>query len=135
MKKRKNIFINLLFPIDGEWSAWGEYSSCTKTCGTGQKSRSRTCSNPAPSNGGSNCKGSSFESIVCNTDACSAISSPINGHWSEWGEYSSCTQTCGTGSKSRTRTCTNPAPSGGGSKCVGSSSETADCNSNTCPGT
>ena len=60
----------MLFSVNGQWGAWGAYSTCSKTCGTGQRSRARTCTNPAPSNGGSNCVGSSSETSNCNTDSC-----------------------------------------------------------------
>jgi len=116
--------------IDGQWSAWGEYSTCTKTCGGGTQTRTRTCSNPAPSLGGSQCPGLASESRDCNTDSC-----PVNGQWSAWGEYSACTKTCGGGLQTRTRTCTNPAPSGGGSQCSGLASESKECMTSSCPGT
>ena len=56
------------------------------------------------------------------------------GGWSAWSAYSACNLSCGTGSKSRTRSCTNPAPSNGGADCSGDSTETADCNTDPCPG-
>ena len=57
----------------------------------------------------------------------------VNGQWSEWGKYSACTKSCGTGSETRTRTCTNPAPSAEGNPCQGSSSESRNCNTFDCP--
>ena len=56
-------------PIDGGW-AWGEWSSCSASCGGGTQSRSATCTNPAPANGGANCTGSNIETRDCNTQAC-----------------------------------------------------------------
>lgn len=50
-------------PVNGGWSEW---STCSAVCGTG--SQTRTCTNPAPSNGGAQCVGSSTQS--CNTQAC-----------------------------------------------------------------
>ncbi|MDD2647033.1 MAG: hypothetical protein PHV78_03680 [Patescibacteria group bacterium] len=50
-------------PIDGGWSDW---SACSVSCGGGTKTR--TCTNPAPANGGKNCEGDS--SLVCNTQSC-----------------------------------------------------------------
>ena len=49
--------------LDGGWSGFGE---CSKACGGGTQSRS--CSNPAPANGGEDCVGDS--STACNTQAC-----------------------------------------------------------------
>lgn len=47
----------------------------------------------------------------------------INGFWSCWSPWGS----CAGGQKSRTRTCTNPAPNRGGLHCVGSSTEQKPC--------
>ncbi len=102
-------------PVNGGWSAW---SACSATCGGG--TQTRTCTNPAPANGGSNCSGSSSQ--ACNTQACVV---PVNGGWSAW---SACSATCGGGTQ--TRTCTNPAPANGGSNCSGSSSQA--CNTQAC---
>ncbi|MDI6721844.1 MAG: hypothetical protein QMD85_05600, partial [Candidatus Aenigmarchaeota archaeon] len=52
-------------PVDGGWSDW---SACSKVCGGG--TQTRTCTNPAPANGGANCEGSSSQ--ACNTQACIA---------------------------------------------------------------
>ncbi len=100
---------------DGEWSAW---SACSATCGGG--TQTRTCTNPAPLNGGANCVGPSSQ--ACNTQACPA---PVNGGWSDW---SACSVTCGGGTQ--TRTCTNPAPANGGAPCSGASSQA--CNTQAC---
>ena len=56
----------------------------------------------------------------------------VDGGWSE-PEWSECSATCGGGTQTRTRTCTNPAPAHGGSDCQGKSSETQDCNTLPCP--
>ncbi|KAK3106961.1 hypothetical protein FSP39_003994 [Pinctada imbricata] len=64
-------------PIDGvwsEWTAWAPATTCTKTCdsGTQDHSRSRTCTNPAPQNGGTDCPGQyqAFDTRWCNQQAC-----------------------------------------------------------------
>ena len=69
--------------VDGDFSHWSEWSSCTKSCGTGETSRSRTCSEPAPSIpepgaapgddlsiAGLNCTGDYTQVKPCNTHAC-----------------------------------------------------------------
>ena len=48
--------------------------------------------------------------------------------WSEFGDFSSCSATCGGGTRTRTRTCE------GGNDCPGSDTETEDCNTDACPG-
>ena len=30
-------------PVDGAWSAWGEWGSCTQTCDDAVRSRTRSC--------------------------------------------------------------------------------------------
>lgn len=55
--------------IDGGWSPW---TACSATCGGG--TQTRTCDNPAPSNGGVNCVGASSQ--ACNTASCLV---PYNG--------------------------------------------------------
>merc|ERR1712055_364925 len=49
--------------VNGGWTSW---TSCSKTCGPGRETR--TCTNPTPANGGSDCPGSS--SKTCNTQQC-----------------------------------------------------------------
>ena len=56
--------------VDGAWAPWGAYSTCTLTCGDGTKVRRRTCTEPEPSNGGSDCAGSGTEIASCNEGAC-----------------------------------------------------------------
>ena len=58
----------------------------------------------------------------------------VDGKWSNWSEYGSCSKTCGGGMKVRSRTCTNPAPSNNGTECVGEPEEEKECNSHPCPG-
>ena len=56
--------------VDGMWSNWSNFGSCSKTCGGGNKKRGRTCTNPAPANGGKYCQGASSESAGCNEQDC-----------------------------------------------------------------
>ena len=57
----------------------------------------------------------------------------VNGGWTEWSEPA-CPVTCGGASKTRTRTCTNPAPADGGADCDGVKKETESCGTAMCPG-
>ncbi|XP_015775790.1 PREDICTED: mucin-like protein [Acropora digitifera] len=88
----------------------------------------RSCSNPPPSEGGSDCGGIGTESRPCNTKDC-----PVNGRWSAWSAWGDCSLTCGNGSQTRMRTCTNPPPSAGGAACSGISSQSQSCNTEQCP--
>ncbi|NXB63479.1 ATS2 metalloproteinase, partial [Struthidea cinerea] len=55
---------------DGHWGAWSKFGSCSRTCGTGVKYRTRQCDNPHPANGGRTCVGPSYEFQLCNTQDC-----------------------------------------------------------------
>ena len=58
----------------------------------------------------------------------------MNGGWSVWAGWSECDVTCGSGTRSRTRSCDNPAPAHGGEDCAGADHNTDVCVLNTCPG-
>ena len=115
-------------PIDGGWTNWTEWTNCSADCGGGNQTRTRNCANPAPAHGGVHCEGNSSETQVCNSHAC-----PIDGGWTNWTDWTNCSADCGGGNRTRTRTCTNPAPAHGGAQCEGNSSEIQNCNSHACP--
>lgn len=56
--------------VNGGVREWNEWSKCSKTCGRGKKTRTRTCTNPTPSHGGANCKEELSEWQYCNPDSC-----------------------------------------------------------------
>ena len=58
------------FSVDGGYSEFGDWSKCSARCGGGTQARSRTCTNPAPVNGGAVCEGDSSETRECNTQVC-----------------------------------------------------------------
>ncbi|KAK9530281.1 hypothetical protein VZT92_011793 [Zoarces viviparus] len=55
---------------DGSWGSWSKFSSCSRTCGGGVRSRSRQCNNPPPAYGGRDCAASAFDYQMCNTEEC-----------------------------------------------------------------
>ncbi|NXC88682.1 ATS14 metalloproteinase, partial [Cercotrichas coryphoeus] len=55
---------------DGSWSSWSKFGSCSRTCGGGVRSRSRSCDNPPPAYGGRQCPGATYEYQVCNAEEC-----------------------------------------------------------------
>jgi hypothetical protein len=57
---------------------------------------------------------------------------PVDGGWSGWSSWSGCSASCGGGTQSRTRSCTNPSPNICGSGCSGASSESQACNTQAC---
>ena len=56
--------------VDGKFGQWSQYSTCTKTCGTGTQERNRKCDNPPPSAGGKDCVGPAYETKKCNINEC-----------------------------------------------------------------
>ena len=53
---------------------------------------------------------------------------PRNGHWGAWQPASWELTSCSGGLKTRHRNCDNPSPAHGGRDCVGSNTESIDCN-------
>ena len=149
--------------VHGGWSNWGGWSGCSVQCGGGSRSRSRSCTNPSPQYEGNNCAGSSDESGDCNIHPCPSGSLvffkfwfwnlvgsqiwdtqkvqldhgvnlfSVDGGWSTWSPWAGCSVSCGDGTWSRSRSCTNPSPQHGGNSCTGSATEDTNCNDIPCP--
>uniref|UniRef100_A0A5F8HK07 Semaphorin 5B n=1 Tax=Monodelphis domestica TaxID=13616 RepID=A0A5F8HK07_MONDO len=115
--------------VSGGWAAWGPWSSCSRDCELGFRTRKRTCTNPEPRNGGLPCVGDVTEYQDCNSQPC-----PVRGAWSCWTPWSPCSASCGGGHYQRTRSCTSPAPSPGEDICIGLHTEEALCATQSCPG-
>lgn len=122
-------FVYKLKPVNGNWSAWSKWSSCSKTCDEGSQKRTRGCTNPAPANGGKPCQAG----VSMETKACILLLCPVNGNWSPWSSWGSCSKTCDGGFRKRMRECSDPAPAHGGKACMGEAVETKKCNLKLCP--
>ncbi|XP_022809510.1 furin-like [Stylophora pistillata] len=81
-------------PVHGGFTQWSSWTSCSKSCGEGLRSRSRSCTKPRPLNKGKGCSGSALETRTCNMGIC-----PV---WSKWSE---CSPPCGRGTRSRYLSC------------------------------
>jgi len=141
-------------PVHGDWTAW---STCSLTCGGGKKTR--TCTNPAPSNGGDQCVGAEEE--ACNQNACpQGECKGTLAMYDDWckstcawdvsycdpgfcndacrgtttavdGDWSTWSECSATcGGGTQSRSCNNPVPSNGGKDCVGEG--TRACNTDDC---
>uniref|UniRef100_H2Y3E3 Hemicentin-1 n=1 Tax=Ciona intestinalis TaxID=7719 RepID=H2Y3E3_CIOIN len=107
------------------WNDWSSWTLCSAPCGSGQSTRTRTCENGYAGDVG--CEGSENDRVSCNTQAC-----PEWNAWTPWSEsYGACSASCGGGSQTRSRTCTNGEPGDAG--CVGSATESTSCNMRPCP--
>uniref|UniRef100_A0A0N5AHH5 Thrombospondin type 1 domain protein n=1 Tax=Syphacia muris TaxID=451379 RepID=A0A0N5AHH5_9BILA len=96
------------------WSEWGEWSLCTPSCGPGSQKRYRqnllftlacndiTIEKECVSE--TSCSGSPSEQRACDSGPC--------GAWTEWHSWTDCSRSCGSGVKTRSRTCI-------GQNCVG----------------
>lgn len=117
-------------PVDGGFSAWSAWWTCTTKSGTKCKCRTRTCTQPEPRNGGKSCDESqSLEIGECE----------VNGGWTEWSQWSACRTQASCAEQQqpnaahivytrvRTRSCTNPEPQFNGRVCVGADKQEEIC--------
>lgn len=111
-------------PIDGQWSPWSPFTSCTVSCGIGEQQRIRSCSEPPAQFGGIVCAGPDIEILQCD----SGVPCPIHGGWTLWSDWSTCNVVCGFGTTERFRECKHPAPMFGGHHCEGPELELIECN-------
>ncbi|XP_048452140.1 adhesion G protein-coupled receptor B1 [Rhincodon typus] len=144
----------------GGWNAWSSWGDCTKSCGGGLQTRSRTCHSQLEE--GFVCEGVSEEGRLCNKQPCNT-----HGHYSsrsqslrsidyrkhqdvdgfhrygyslsqtgdpaaeEWSPWTVCSSTCGQGTQTRMRSCVS---SPYGTSCSGPLREMRLCNNSAvCP--
>ena len=131
--------------VDCVWNDWDNWSSCSKLCGSGQQSRTRT-TKVAAQGGGKECIGPKKSTKVCNAQVCignewhfnpsttitarfSTVQEnlrihlnilTLDGKWGNWGpwNFNRCVSSQGC-KKTSLRQCNNPIPSLGGKQCVG----------------
>nr|XP_034335399.1 thrombospondin-2 isoform X1 [Crassostrea gigas] len=111
--------------VDGYFEDWNEWSSCLQTCGSGYRTRSRACI--PPKNGGAPCSQNNRETQQCVLKHC-----PVDGYLEDWSNWSTCSQTCGSGLRTRSRAC--KPPQYGGAHCSQNDRETQQCMLKPCPG-
>ncbi|CAD5120054.1 DgyrCDS8636 [Dimorphilus gyrociliatus] len=113
---------------NGNWGLWSVWSACSVTCSSGFRSKLRKCNNPTPING-KDCEGEAEITEGCEEVECG---SPVDGNWSPWGSWSSCSHSCDPGVKFREKLCNSPKPQWGGKDCVGIHRDYQSCQVKAC---
>jgi len=113
-------------PVDCKWSAWGGWSVCSSTCGTGVMKRNRHRL-AYESNGGHTCYGTQDDEAPCTMDNC-----PEDCVWGDWGPWTSCPVSCGNATRERYRGVRVHAKKGGAA-CQGSPQDNKTCTEDACP--
>ena len=110
----------------GGWSGW---SSCSKSCGGGTQTRTRTITSISNYNGQSCGNRTDTGTQSCNTQNCCSSTHESAGGWSGW---SSCSKSCGGGTQTRTRTITSISNYNGQSCGNRTDTGTQSCNTQSC---
>jgi hypothetical protein len=113
-------------PVDCKYESWLQWSLCSTTCGSGKRFRTRLKQFGA-FYGGKQCYASPKEDQPCQLGEC-----PVDCRHDEWQEWSTCSKTCGKGTRSALRELLH-AKHGGSSDCPkGDLNKTEECNVKAC---
>ena len=66
--------ITSLSDVNGSWSNYGQWSSCSGSCGGATRFRQRSCTNPCQRGNGDFCPGNRLEVEICNNTSCGKYS-------------------------------------------------------------
>ena len=108
-----------------EWTDWTEWTACSKSCGGGTRKKVRQCLLPKTSNNETACRGDSEMEETCGSADC-----PTLTPWSDW---TTCSQSCGGGSKRRVRDCKLERVGINDNPCNEALEEVSGCNEKECP--
>ena len=112
--------------VNCEWNDW-VIGECSKTCGGGEQTETRT-EKISAKHGGDECPGPASMVVSCNEQEC-----PVDCVWGEW-QYGDCSKDCGGGTQPMMRVKTVEAQYGG-TECEGEAYSEQECNPDPCPGT
>ena len=65
---KSNVPEQLNFPVNGAWSLWTTWTCCSLSSSNDTKTRTRSCTDPEPLYGGSQCEGDGTEMTSCNAN-------------------------------------------------------------------
>ena len=108
---------------------YGSQYDSGKTLTLSSKAVQRICPKPVKRSELQFC---SWDLIYCNSFFSYFREASVDGSWGSWSSWSHCTQSCGEGTRSRSRLCDSPAPARGGEDCPGEPSENRACYNNKC---
>jgi len=113
--------------IDCMWGDYEEWSACSRSCGGGQKNRSRVVL-VSPRGGGKLCEPHAMaDTAPCNTQSCGHTVDCVLGFWADWG---ACSCSC-NGIRQRQRHI-ETYPEMGGNGCSDSLKQVEGCNLDKC---
>jgi len=111
----------------GQWSSW---TQCSATCGLGRQCKTRHCFSQQTKRqvSDASCTVAEMKSYFEQCKTCKLEDCPVNGGWSRWSEWSSCSQNCITfpadgktvetkAVRTRRRSCSRPPPAFKGKDC------------------
>ena len=71
---KSSYFQRPVFNLSEFWTDWGQWSSCSRTCGRGQETRTRECTSQNPER---DCSGEDVEDRSCNAGKCGTYGVPF----------------------------------------------------------
>lgn len=104
-----------IYPINGVWSEWQQWSHQTGSVNPEMLSRLRTCSQPAAAYGGEECEGDVEEK--------KEVVRAINGNWGSWSGWFCPGLHKIANTFLRNRECNNPTPQFDGITCAGNKTD------------
>ncbi|CAD7963513.1 unnamed protein product [Amoebophrya sp. A25] len=120
-------------PVDCALSEWSSWDDCSCSC-NGIHARVRFIET-YPAKGGMPCNGSLKQVQACNVESClpptTTAAPPIDCKLGDWGDWATCSATCGGGEQTRSRLVVQQAKYGG-AICHGDLKEIRGCNAAVC---
>jgi hypothetical protein len=110
-------------PVPCKMGDWDDWSDCSKQCGEGTRTRTRSVA--VESKYGGKCEDAKEATEKCKKKDC-----PVPCELSDWEEWTACSATCGDGTMTRTRTVITEAQHGGTCPKL---EDSDDCNKGPCP--